>query len=420
MRRIAWAAAVVFALVAAFVMLRHRDDRAERDLRRSARLPAFDDRRVTGIVLDTQAATWRLVRRAGGWRIVAPVDDAADPRAVERLIGAAGAAPILRSIAKPDALATYGLAPPVARLTLEGVTAPTLELGSVAPTGDAMFARLAGGPEVLLLGLPAAQPLANVDPKALRDRSIVDLARSEIVGVAIAPSGLQLARSADGWWITAPRRFPASAAALDEVLSALYDATVVGWEDDHTDAVTRYGLGPDAPRITLSAPSRSQTVALGASIEAGERCVASEGRGTILIVRSMPPLDAIPLDLARLRERHLTNVNRYDVTRLVYASGGTTLTATRKNDATWTTESGRTIPAERVYSLLVALLEAETLSWTEGTLKGPPSATLAYERERGGDSGTVQLAGDRASWDALPGIVFRLASSIPPVPVATP
>jgi hypothetical protein len=411
---------VVLVLVAVFMLVRHRDDRAERDLRQGARLPSFDDRRITGLVLDTRTSTWRLARRDDGWRIVAPVEDAADARAVERLVSAAERAPILRSIAVPDALTTYGLAPPDSRLTLEGVTTPTLELGSVAPTGDAVFARLAGSSEVLLLGLPAASALADVDPASLRDRSIVDLARSEIVGLAIAPEGLHLTRTADGWWIIAPRRFPASAAALDKLFGAIYGATVVGWDDDHGPAEAGFGLGPAAVRITLQAPSRARTITLGAPTRAGERFVASEGRGTILIARSVPPLDVIPLDLARLRETRLTNVNRYDVTRLAYASGGATLAATRKGDATWITEAGDTIRAERIYTLLVALLEAETVSWSEGTLEGPPSATLSYETERDGASGSLQFAGHRATWDALPGVVFRLASSAPPVPAASP
>jgi hypothetical protein len=124
----------------------------------------------------------------------------------------------------------------------------------------------------------------------------------------------------------------------------------------------------------------------------------------------------MPLDVARLRDPRLTNVNRYRVSHLVYASGGATLSASRKDDATWITDAGITIPGERIYTLLVALLEAETVSWADGSLDGPLTATLTYAQGDEGASGRLEFSGDRASWDALPGIVFRLASSAPPVP----
>ena len=104
LRRIVIAAAVVSVLVAAFVMLQRRDERFARDKRQTARLPSFDDRQVTGVVLETRMAKWRLVRKPNGWRIVAPVDDVADSRTVESLIAAAGRAPILQTIAAPDPL----------------------------------------------------------------------------------------------------------------------------------------------------------------------------------------------------------------------------------------------------------------------------------------------------------------------------
>ena len=420
MRRIVLAAAVVSLLLAAFLMLQHRDERAARDKRQTARLPSFDDRRVTGVVLETRTATWRLVRTPTGWRVVAPVDDVADRRTIESLIGAAERAPILQTIAAPDALSTYGLAPPVARLTLDGVAAPTLELGSLAPAGDAVFARLAGSPAVLLLGLPGAEPLAGVDPASLRDRSIVDLVRSELVGLEIASGGPRLSRDADGWWITAPRRFPASPAALDKLLGSLYGAKVVGWDDLGAPSEAKYGFGATAPSITLRAASEAQTITLGAPAGEGKRFVASEGRRTILIAGAVPPLDAIPLDLARLRETRLTNVNRYDVTRLVYTAGGARFAATRKDESTWITETGNAIRAERVYTLLVALLEAETVAWTDGPLKSPPAATLSYGTDKDGAAGGLEFAGESATWDALPGVVFRLASTFPPVPADAP
>jgi len=414
-RRLAIALAAVTVLVAALVMLRQKDDRAARAKRVEARLPSFDDRQVTGVVLEARSATWRLVRTPSGWRIASPVSDVADPRAVEALIGAARRAPIVQALHAQDALSSYGLAPPVARLTLLGVTTPSLELGRIAPTGEAVFARLSGRPEVLLLGLPDATPLAEADPAVLRDRSLVELARSELVGLTIAPSGVQLTRGVDGWWIAAPRRFPASAASVDKLLGALYGAKVVAWDDLGDPSDAKYGMGESAPRVTLRTPDATRTITLGAAAGTGSRFALSEGRKTILILTATPP-SSVPLDLSDLRESRLTNVNRYDVKRLIYAAGGARFAATRKDEATWITDKGKSIPAERVATLLVALLEAETVSWSDGALDAKPMATLSYETDQGGATGSLSFLGDSATWNALPGVVFRLASALPPVP----
>ena len=94
-RKIAIALAAVSLLVAALVMLRQKDESTARAKRTETRLPTFDDRQVTGLVLETRSATWRLVLAPSGWRITSPVDDVADPRAVEALIAAARRAPIV-------------------------------------------------------------------------------------------------------------------------------------------------------------------------------------------------------------------------------------------------------------------------------------------------------------------------------------
>jgi len=414
LRRIALALAAVSILVGGLVLVNRKEDRTARAQRTEARLPFFDDRAVTAVVLETRSATWRVARASSGWRIASPVDDAADPRAVEALIGAARRAPIVQTIDVPDDLPSYGLAPPVARLTLEGVSTPALELGRVAPTGEAVYARLAGRPGVLLLGLPEATPLAEADPAALRERSLVALAQSEIVGLEIARGGLRLERGREGWWISAPRRFPASAANVDKLLGAVYRARVVGWDDAGSPSDGKYGLGESAPRVTLRAPGAAQTITLGAEAGHGGRFVLSEGRKTILIAEAGPTATT-PLDLTGLRETRLTNVNRYGVKRLAYASRGARFAATRKDEATWTTDAGGTVRAESVYTLLVALLEAQTVAWSDGKLEGAPSAALEYATDTG-ETGRLTFEGESATWDALPGVVFRLAAPPPPVP----
>lgn len=416
LRRIALALVAVSVLLGGLAWLRQRARVSASDVRTATQLPFFDERAVAAFVLEKASASWRVVRAPSGWRITSPVDDIADPRAVEALIAAARRSPIAQAIDDPEPPSSYGLAPPVARLTLEGVTTPALEIGRVAPTGEAVFARLAGRPGVLLLGLPEAGPLADADPAALRCRSIVDLAQSEIVGIETAPAGLRLSRESDGWWIQAPRRLPASSPNVEKLLGAWYGARVVGWDDTGSPKEPKYGLGEAAPRITLRATSSARTVTLGGDAGTGRRFVRCDDRKAILLVDAAAAALALP-DIADLRATGLTNVNRYEVTRFVYAGGDSRFAAKRKGEKAWTTDDGTAIPEADVYGLLVRLLEAPTTAWSEAPTGNPPSATLDYVTESG-KVGRLGFFEDRASWDALPGVVFRLASRPPPVPKA--
>jgi hypothetical protein len=412
--RIGLAVLAVGLLAAGVWWTRRQEDRAARIERAESRLSAFDDRAVTAFTLETRSGTWRVVRAAKGWRIASPVDDAASAAAVEALLVAARRAPVVQRIEPADQPSSYGLDPPLARLTLEGVAVPPLELGDVAPTGEGLFARVSGRPGVLILRLPDGAALVAPDGAKLRDPSLTDLPQSAVDGIVLARGGVRLARGDDGWWIEAPRRLPASSERVDELLGAILGLTIVGADDAGAASDPRFGLGPRADRVTLRSGTETRAVTFGADAGGGRRYAASEGRGAILIVDAAPLAD-MPRDVDALRAVKLTNVNRYHVTEVVYASGAMRFSAKRKDDATWTAASGAAVPAARVYALLVALLEAPTSSWSERAPTGAATATLEYVTEAGA-RGRVEIFGDRASWSGAPGATFHLASPAPPVP----
>lgn len=374
----------------------------------------FDERAVRGVAIETISGTWRITRTAPGWRIVAPIQDIADAAAVNALIRAMRRAPNVRAIARPDDLASYGLNPPLAKISLEGVAVPPLEIGAVAPTGEGVYARLTNDPALIVLELPAARPLAEIAPSALRDRSILGMSRGEVRRIEISPAGIRLAPGADGWWIESPRRLPASPARVDALLGAVSGASIAEWDDAGTAADPRYGLGEGALKVSLSGGGASAAVTVGGDAGNGRRYVVSDSRSSILIVTMAPPA-SIPHELESLRDPRLTNVNRYTVSRIEYSAGGAHVAADRTSDAVWTTNAHGTIRAENVLTLLAETLEMPTTAWRDGSLGAAPSTTLDYATESGA-KGRVEFAGARATWDALPGVVFTLAAAAPPAP----
>jgi len=413
LRRIVLALAAAGLLAAGFALVLRDRDRSARSARADARLPSFDDRQVTGLTLATREATWQVTRDGDRWRLASPVEDAADPKSVEAVIAAARRTRVVQAIQEPEALSAYGLDPPVATLTLAGVTVPALSIGQVAPTGEAVYARVAERAGVLLLAMPDAAPLV-ADPIMLRDRTIVDLARSEIDAIEIEPGSLRIARNPGGWWIESPRRAPASTSQVDKLLGGLYAAKVAEWDDRGRPSDPRFGLGAGATRVVLRYGSASCAVLLGADAGGGRRFVAVEGRKPILLVQPAP-LATGTIDAVSLRESRLTNVNRYAVTRMTYEAGDARLVANRADEASWTMEGGKSVAAETVLALLVKILEAPTKGWSDGGAVGKPTAQLTYAVEGGGE-GRVAFYGSRATWDAVPGAVAELVAPPPAVP----
>lgn len=419
MRKFLIVVAVLAALGAVLVVLGRRERRQQREERAEARLLQFDDRRVTGVRVTFRGTPWRFEKRPEGWRVTEPVRDAASESAVAIFVASTWRAVVSRVIEDPEDLAAYGLQPPVAKVEFEGVEVPALELGSVTPTGQGMFARVEGRPGVLVLAntLTTSDILENPDPNRLRDPSLCDLHAAEVTEVDIeGPSGpVGLAREGDEWWIVRPRRLPAEASEVERLLNALEAAQVKGFLDGEPRDDPAFGLGPGAVRISLHAGSSKRRMVLGAADGEGRRVATRDDRDTILVVDASG-LDSLPLDVESVMSRNLSSVNRYLVTRFSYRSAGGEFEAVKQDDS-WVTAEGESVPEDEVYGFLVKVLEIPVSGWRDapgGSRR--PMAALDYEL-RDGRRGRVEfLSPTEGRLPELPDVVFRLAGTPPAVP----
>lgn len=408
--RILAALAAVVLLGAGLFWAGRHERRSASASRHAARLPAFDGREVTALTIEGRGAACRVERSEGRWKIAAPVEDAASAAAIEAILVAARRTPVLQTVRPEGGGASFGLDPPASRLTLDGVDVPALSIGRTVPTGEGLYARLDGREDVLVLRLPDAAPLQTVVLEDLREPRWVDAQPSEITGLELP--GIVLRREAAAWWIDAPHRLPASPARVDAFLASLAAARVVGWDDAGAS-----DLGPGARRIVVRTGESSRTVILGAQDGDGHFHARAEGRSASLRVAvEAAHLDA---DVASLRERRLTNVNRYRVARLTYVSGAGRFSATRGGDGSWTAEGGAPLAGDRVLRLLVGLLETPTSAYEPGAPSGRADAAIDYATDDGG-TGRVEVHAGIATWSGAPGVSFRLAAALPPVPGSEP
>src|SRR5262249_14208666 len=151
-------------------------------------LASFDDRNVTALSITADGASCRGVRDGDGWRLTAPMDDVASHAAIEEIVVALRRTPIVRDMADAGPSAGCGLTPPQVHIALGGVDAPEIDVGSRVPTGDGVYARVAGRPGVVVLRLPDAAALSTARCALLPEPSLLRIEASEISGVALEPA----------------------------------------------------------------------------------------------------------------------------------------------------------------------------------------------------------------------------------------
>jgi hypothetical protein len=416
-RRIGIAAALFLLLLAGFLVLRARERWRGASEREASSFLRFDDRQVTGLTVTFQGVDWKMLREASAWTIVAPLSEAADVEAVQGILRACRRATVQRVIEEPEALSSYGLDPPRARIRLEGVGLPAVDVGNEAPAGQGIFARVGGRPGVLVLDPLEGGGLLLAEPARFRDRALVRVSASEVGALEVRSRNgrLRARKEPDGWWIELPRRLPASELEVERLLRGVQTARVRDFGDGLDPRDAALGLGQGALELELETTSGRRILRFGAATEEGVRYVKRDDRATVLLVEA-GSLPEIPTSVEALRERKLTKVNRYAVARFEYRRGGRTVSAARAKGGPWTGLAGERFEAGAVSEFLSKVLEAPTVGWTQAPPPGPPQAVLDFELEDGGRDRVDFYSNGTARVGSLPGVLFRVASKPPEPP----
>lgn len=417
-RRLVVALAVLVVAGGALLFFSGREERETKEERRAASLLRFDDREVRAIAVRGAETDARFERSGKGWRMTAPVGDAADSEAVEKLLGATKRSAVLRVIDRPEALEAYGLDPPVASVRIEaGREVPRLDVGIDDPTGQGIFARVEGREGVLLLGFPDAILLRGLDPNRLRDPSLAGTRMSEVVAATVERGGkaLRLERGRGGWWITEPSRMPASDQKVESLLGSLERIVPAVLDDSAFPPAPELGIDPAAARVVLVTSAAKRELRFGAPVDAGWVPAVRDDRETLMRL-DRSSVEGLPFDEAALADTKLTKANRYEVTFWEDVRGSFRAAAERSGESTWTDAGGAGIPEDRVLGYLARVLEAPVSGIERGS---PPTSDPRVIRFRlaDGSEDRIRVHPERvAAVDSLPGIVFRLKADLPPAP----
>lgn len=214
---------------------------------------------VTGVTLTYGDREIVLEQRDGTWRMLKPIEAAADDVAVKNLVRAIADAEVKKTIDDPPQdLLPFGLAPPFVTITLTGTggaAAPAIKVGKTTTVSYSTYVQRADKPAVLLT--PSSfRSGVDKQPKDLRDKSIVAFNDGDVTAITLsggAGPAVELAKKDGNWWIEQPARYRADNNAVRALLSTVRNLRATDFANDNpapADLAT-YGLTPPQRQLAL-------------------------------------------------------------------------------------------------------------------------------------------------------------------------
>ncbi|MCC6847722.1 MAG: DUF4340 domain-containing protein [Deltaproteobacteria bacterium] len=260
---------VLVALGAYLWFVERPNEQREADAKKLVALQKDD---VTGVTLAYPDRTIVLEKSAEGrWRLTQPVAADADDPVVNNMLTAIAEADVSRTLDDVgDKLASYGLAPPEATvsLTLKDGSVPPIKVGKTTQIGSAAYLQKGDDPKVYI-GTMAFQSAMKKQVKDLRDKSLVSFEDADVRKVEITKAGATITaeRDGDAWRITQPGAYPADPAEVRALLASIRGLRTEDFvSDDAAADLAQYGLTSPQLRVAvwLGKDAAQKTLLLGA------------------------------------------------------------------------------------------------------------------------------------------------------------
>lgn len=386
--------------------------------------------------LAIETAGWHVECRKvhGRWRMLTPMQGAADVGVVEHILGELALLP-REEVATPAqmkmrglTLASYGLDKPAASITVRsGASAPvTLQLGAPGPFPSSIFVKRVDEPVVITTrtNILAAFP---AEVGAFRDRRLLDGDASSVVRVEVesrSSAFVQLALEKGEWRLLQPFADRADSPRIQSLLRDLMAAEVRNVvSDEHIDPAA-YGLGRDSAEVVLTlwlageeAPTR---IEFGRSSgPGGDRlCARLGGTGPVFAVDTNL-LNLLTFRAQDLRDRVRVRFQPETIRGFSIEAGERRISASTRGDLSWQLTEPFQAPgdAERIRSFLMQAPSLTAVGFDEASAPAqPPMAQARFwtGASNGPASSECRLRlldaaeGDRYRADTGTGVVFFL------------
>lgn len=255
--------------------------KAERESRKE-KLLGVDKDAITGVALVYPDREIELRRDDQGWRLVKPVDAAADDPIVQALLTALTGAEVQKSLEDlPADLAPFGLDRPsvTARVTLkDGSQSPPIAVGRNTAIGGKTYVRKGEEPK-LYLTAASLQFGLNKQAKDLRDKTLVSYQDDDVTRVDIAPADgppVALVRKDRDAWTVEPGGQPADPTEVRSYLSSLRATRATDFAADAPTDLAQYGLTTPRLAITVTTSKEGSAPQSKRLLFGGERTEGSQ------------------------------------------------------------------------------------------------------------------------------------------------
>jgi hypothetical protein len=226
-----------------------------------------------------------LAQRNGIWWMEQPFKDLADAEAASRLAGDLTSLRVIEfQTLEKDSLPSWGLSPPLYRVTLPGPKGkPTIvEFGSTRSDGNSLYARREG--QVFTVGSSIVEELSK-EAEAFRDPHLVrfDRAKASVLEGTFAAEHVAISRGTDGGWSASGK--PVLAGSMDDLMSGILDLKSRAFADQGE----AQSLAEQVPSATIRiASSEGEPWDIKVYAGSGDPSATVSGRPGVLRLASDP------------------------------------------------------------------------------------------------------------------------------------
>jgi hypothetical protein len=327
----------------------------------------FSSADVTGMTVSHPAKpdvpAVRMEKSNGNWKIVQPVDTAADSSVVD---GSLSSLTFARSTqtepGTPDRLKAFGLDPAKVSVTFQLKSGPkhTLAIGEKVFDGDSVYAVADGSNTVLLL---PGSVLTSAD-KTLddwRDHAVLHITSNQVKSFTIKNGSSELAatKTKDQWNFTKPTVGRGDKDSIDSLLSSVQNAKFTNVASETPDDLGKYGLANPAVTFTSTDDTGKQSTVVIGKKDGTDYFARDLSRPMIFHVNS--DFDTqVTKSFADLRDKKVIHVDAADVTRIEIHNEHGDIAVNSKGNDMWVIESpanlkGKNAPSSMLFDPLNAL-----------------------------------------------------------------
>lgn len=347
------------------------------------------------------------------WRIVKPVQTAADNGVADGLANAIAGLEVVDTVEEnPSDLANYGLANPFATVivtTKDKRVLPGIMVGSDTPVGNNTYIKTTDKPAVMLTSA-GFTVVAGRTLKDLRSRVLVGLTAEQMNRVAVTHadgSVIEIVRKGDGWMLTKPREYPADKAAVQQLLDVIAGARVAEFIEDNPVDLDKFGLAKPALEFEVNGgkDNAKESILIGfKQAEAGKNAVyarVGEGDQPICTVADYI-VKAFDKSFDDLRDKTVLAFDEANVARITLIGGPVSILLERAAGDKWNViAEGKTAPArpEVAASMLDQLHELKGTKIVENPMTDPkpfgmvqPTLTATLADQSGKEIGSIYVS----------------------------